>query len=180
MRIIALAALTLLLTGCVPADPVVTLVPVPSTTPLFASDADALKAAEDAYAAYLKVSDQILADGGADPGRIDAVATPSVAKDEKKGYAIFQQDGYKQVGLTTFDSASLQQYIAASPNGKGIVTIYVCANVAGVNVFGPSGQSVVSPSRPDRTPFEVSFDVAANSHSLLISEKDVWEGKSFC
>ena len=60
---LALAACS---TGGTPLPPA----PSPSVTPVFASDEEALAAAKDAYTAYLKVSDQILVDGGANPDRI--------------------------------------------------------------------------------------------------------------
>ncbi|HWU47090.1 MAG TPA: hypothetical protein VN133_10080, partial [Humibacter sp.] len=45
------------LAGCTPSAPKPTHSPTASRTPMFASDEEALKAATDAYAAYLKMSD---------------------------------------------------------------------------------------------------------------------------
>ena len=70
----ALAAV-LLLSGCVPTSPTVTPGPLPSSTPIFATEDDALAAATAAYAAYVKISDQIFMEGGANPDRLKSVAT---------------------------------------------------------------------------------------------------------
>ncbi len=180
MRIIALAAIALLLTGCVQAAPVVTAAPTPHSTPLFSSDEAALKAAEDAYAAYLKVSDQILADGGANPERIEQVATHSVFEQQKAGFSNFVDRGYKSIGMTKFDKISLQEYRPRSPEGKGVISIYVCTDVSDVDVLDQSGRSVVSASRPDRTPFEVGFDWEVDKKVLIVSSKDAWSGTDFC
>ncbi|MES2171526.1 MAG: hypothetical protein V4479_12525 [Actinomycetota bacterium] len=178
MRIIALAALTLLLTGCVPADPIVTPVPVPSATPLFATDADALKAAEDAYAAYLKVSDQILADGGADPDRIDAVATPAVAKSDGVSFAKYRAQGLHAVGDIQFSGASLESYTPTAY--ESVVRIYVCVDVSETDVVDTGGRSVIDPGRQAVTPFEIAFNPEPGSSSLKVSSHDAWTGKDFC
>ncbi len=177
--VVALSTVVLL-SGCVAADPVVTPVPVPSATPPFASDEEALKAATDAYAAYLKVSDAILADGGAEPDRIDAVAAAALAKQQKAGYKKYAAKGYQQIGPTLFDTVTLEQYHPTDLEGVEFVTIYVCADVSSVDVLDGSGASVVSAERPDRTPLEVSFDWRARSKSLVTSSQVFWPGEDFC
>ena len=52
MRVTAALAVVLLLTGCSLASPEVAPTPTPSATPVFASEEEALAAAEEAYAAY--------------------------------------------------------------------------------------------------------------------------------
>jgi hypothetical protein len=179
MRIIALAALTLMLTGCVPADPVVTPVPVPSTTPLFATDADALKAAEDAYAAYLKVSDQILRDGGADPERIDAVATGEARTIERSGYVKLRASGEHSQGASTYDSASLEFYDKSASQGDEVVRIYVCQDISKTDIVDSQGLSVIKAGRVVRIPLEVGFETSF-SNRLIVSSDEVWAGKGVC
>ena len=79
----------LLLAGCGGGDPIPTLPPTPSATPIFASEEEALAAAEDAYAAYRGMSDQISAEGGANPERIAPFVTESRLADELRGFATF-------------------------------------------------------------------------------------------
>jgi len=146
---------------------------------VFASDAEALKAAEAAYAAYLKVSDQVLIDGGAKPERLLAVATEAVYQEELEGFEAETAKGWHGVGSSRLDGASLQQYTPDDPNN--VVTVYLCTDISGLDVLDSSGQSVVSPSRPSRTAFEVSFAVKSVGESdLLVSNKQVWTGGGVC
>ncbi|MBW4033634.1 MAG: hypothetical protein HIU88_13400, partial [Acidobacteria bacterium] len=55
-RLTLAVAMLLALVGCVPTGQHAASSPTASLTPVFASDAEALAAAEKAYAAYLKVS----------------------------------------------------------------------------------------------------------------------------
>ena len=67
-RLLPLAVLgAALLAGCLPTDPPVTPPPTSDLEPVFASDEEALAAAEEAYGAYLAAADEILSSGGADP-----------------------------------------------------------------------------------------------------------------
>ncbi|MEP6843257.1 MAG: hypothetical protein ABJA11_07030, partial [Pseudolysinimonas sp.] len=96
------ALLLLALGGCVPTGTHVSDSPSASATPVFASDAEALAAAEKAYAAYLKVSDQILNEGGEDPTRLLGVATSSAYDTESKGYSSARDRGWHSVGTSRF------------------------------------------------------------------------------
>ena len=64
---IALAALVVsLFSGCIPTEPLAdTPAPQPTSTPVFASEEEALAAAVEAYAGYLEMSDLIASEGGA-------------------------------------------------------------------------------------------------------------------
>jgi len=180
---VALALLivpVLALSGCAPTPPPATEDPKPSSTPLFANEEEALKAATEAYAAYVKVSDQILAEGGANPERIMSVATGDVAKEEREGYGQLSALGYHLVGATSFDGVTLQRFETVSAFGPDIVSVYLCTDVKGVDVLDSSGLSVVPPGRPDRTGFEVHFDAAKSSGQLLVSQKTVWEKDGVC
>ena len=180
VSLIALAA-AFLLTGCVPTDPIVTPNPEPSSTPIFATEEEALAAATAAYAAYVKVSDRILMDGGADPDRIMQVAGPVVAKEEKDGYGKFVERHYRSIGATTFDSMKLQSFSPYSAGGKGVVSVYLCVDASKVDVLDENNVSVVSPDRPDRTGFEVGFDATSSRpFTLVVASKEVWTGSEFC
>ena len=179
---VALAALaTLLLSGCLPSAPVVTPEPLPTSTPVFASDEMALAAATEAYRAYLAMSDQILIDGGSRPERIEAVSTIGWAKKQMPGFREATDKGLRSTGGTTFDTVSLQRYDAGSPDGVDIVQVYLCIDVSAVNVFDSSGASVVKSTRPGRSAVEVSFDSASEgARKLLVASVDPWPGTDFC
>ncbi|MEO7349354.1 MAG: hypothetical protein ABIW32_05800, partial [Terrimesophilobacter sp.] len=86
LRPAVLLVATLLLSGCVPSEPVITPVPEPSVTPIFASDDEALAAATDAYAKYLEVSDAIFASGGQGIEQLSEVLAGKQLQVEKDGF----------------------------------------------------------------------------------------------
>lgn len=156
--------------------------PTPSSTaaaPVFASEEEALAAATEAYAAYLSMSDQILIDGGENPERIKPFASAAMAETEMKGYANAKSKGYRSTGASRFDNLTLQSIDAAAT--EGAVSAYLCSDVSEVDVVDASGDSVVSPDRPSRTPFQVVFDVAATAPpQLVVASADVWNGSGVC
>jgi len=180
MRLPAALAITLIvlvLAGCRTPDPVVTPQPEPTSTPLFASDEEALAAAEEAYAAYLAVSDQILAEGGANPERAYQYLTEQMQAKEVEGIQLYIDSGWHSTGMTTFDSLSVQQF--ASERETAELIVYLCVDVAALRIIDSAGSDVTPPSRPDRVPLEVAF-VAEGSASMKIERSDLWSGDDFC
>ena len=183
MRIIprisgAALALALVLSGCVPKTTPAGPSPQPSTTPVFANEAEALAAATKAYAAYVRVSDEILADGGNNPGRIDEVVTGSQLAADLSGFASAREAGVHSVGSTTFESVVLQQYNNAHSKND-VVSIYLCENVSSVDVLNASGVSIVTAGRPNRVKYQVTFDRSKEpSLDILVASKSAWgDGK---
>ena len=169
---------TLALAGCVP-----TPTPTPSTSaatdaPVFASDEEALAAATEAYAAYLKVSDAVGSEGGSNPERYDGVASGPALANASKSAGQFRDMGAHSVGVTSFEVADLQSWGYDRERGT-FVTLYLCDDVSQVDVFDSNGASIVSPDRPDRTPFEVSLTALVDSE-LQLASKDAWKGGNFC
>jgi hypothetical protein len=178
--LIVLAA-TLALTGCQPDDSPLVVDPSPSVTPIFESDEEALAAAEAAYAEYLAVSAEILSHGGVDPERLLGVATQELFESELPSLKEFAENGWRSEGASSVDSLSLQSYDPYAAAGDASVIVYACLDVSATDVFDAEGNSVVSESRPDRTPFETVFAYSPEApHSLLMSEKSVWTGDDFC
>ena len=166
------AVILMAMTGCVDPSPPVTSSPTPSPTPVYASEEEALAAAEAAYAAYTEMSDQIFHDGGKDADRLAGVSTGDLLKVELEGFRQVAQLGYRSTGQTTFSALELQQ-LAPTESGEGYVTVYLCEDVSATDVLDASGASVVSNDRPPRTRFEVSFDYVGGT--LLASRKEAWE-----
>jgi hypothetical protein len=174
MRIIALAAVVLLLTGCVQADPAAKPSPTPSSTPLFATEADALKAATDAYAAFSKISDDVFHDGGANSERMKQVASGEQLNQEIEGYESIRSKGQHSTGYSSFDRVVLEQY-SSNLLGQNVVTVYLCEDITSVDVLDANGVSVVSSDRPNVVQYEVGFDaVSPKSRSLRVSSKNAW------
>ena len=169
----AALVVALVLVGCVPTTTPASTAPKPSATPVFATEAEALAAATEAYAAYVRVSDEIFVDGGINVDRLRTVATGKQLKINLEGFAQAQAKNYKSSGGTTFDRVALQSFVPSQRDA--FVQIYVCDDVTLVNVFNSSGESVVSASRPDRTGYQVTFSFSERSaNHLLLSDKESW------
>ena len=171
------AALLLALAGCVPVDSQPSSSPTASAMPVFASDAEALAAAEKAYVAYLKVSDEVANDGGKHPERLEGLATGSLLSDDLAGFKTFATKRWHSVGATKLTKAVLQSADLA-PDGNGTVTVYLCEDVSGVDVVDENDRSVVSPGRPELQQFQVQLEIFRSK--LIPSEREPWTGSHIC
>ena len=166
--------------GCTAAPKSAPPSPTPTVAPIFASDEEALAAATEAYANYLRVSDEILMDGGENPERIQEFTSTELAKSEIEGYRDAQAQKFRSTGGSTFSNLTLQS-VAVDSGNREMVTAYVCSDVSVVDVLNEDGVSVVSPDRPDRTPFEITFElVDSRDPRLVVASAEVWTGAGVC
>jgi hypothetical protein len=173
MPVAAFAALlTLALAACTPSQPTPSPTPTSAPTPLFSSDAAALKAATEAYAAYLKMSDTISHDGGADPERIKPYVTDSVYSSLKSDFDGFAKSGRRSSGSTHFRDVRLERFSGAS------LYAYLCSDVSDVRVLDANGVVVTPASRQAVLALAVEFE--KSNARLRIAQSKVWSGKSFC
>lgn len=170
-------ALVLLLAGCVPPDPIITPEPGPGATPVFASDEEALAAATDAYAKYVKVTDEVFQDPGSDLFQLSEVSTGDLLKSNIDRFQEARAKKWRSVGQTKFDQVTLQKYDVGS-FGEAIVVTYLCEDISAVDVLDASGHSVVSANRPDRVLYEVTFDLSADKTHLKVSNRVPWSRDS--
>ena len=186
MRIIprisgAALAVALVLSGCVPTTSPAGPAPRPSATPIFATEAEALAAATKAYAAYVRVSDEILADGGNNPERIEQVSRRDARKSAVEGFAKFRERGLVSTGVSKIGPLLGQKYLASSTDGKVILSAYACLDVSDIDVINSAGSSVVSSTRPDFQAFELSFDIDRDkARGLVLSAAISWAGSGVC
>lgn len=159
-------------TGCEGAAPHVTVGSTPSSTPVFASDEEALAAAEAAYGAYLEVADQVFAEGGTNPERLASVSTGDQLRLDVDGFRDVARLGQRGIGATVFRDVVLQRYEPVS--SMRTVVVYLCEDITDVDVLDSDGTSLVTPSRPNLVTYEVSFDLDYRS-VLLVSDKQAWE-----
>jgi hypothetical protein len=153
--------------------------PAPSATPIFASDDEALAAAEEAYRAYQKVEDEVGHDGGVQLERFKSVAKADALESTEASFASFHESGLRSTGETQVASFSLQQYSPNASGGEGAVSAYVCLDVSGVDVLDSNSKSVVSKTRPDRQAFELAFDLQEGTF-LILSSRLPWTGSGVC
>jgi len=177
---VALSAV-LMLTACVPTTTPAGPTPKTSTTPVFANEAEALAAATKAYAAYVKVSDEILADGGRNPERINKVARGDAREIAKRGFTKFRDGSLTSTGASKVGPLVQESYVPESTNGVGVFSAYACLDVSEIDVLNEEGISVVALTRPNFQAFELTFDLVTNeAPKLLVASETPWVGKGVC
>ncbi|MGK2852625.1 MAG: hypothetical protein ACSLE3_00735 [Microbacteriaceae bacterium] len=176
---VALATATALLSGCAPAAPPAAEPPPTSSQPIFASDEEALAAAEAAYAEYQRVSDEIAVAGGVQPDRIAAVVSNTWLPEELAGFKQLRDAGLMQLGDSSFDTISLQ---AASEIDEGaLVVLYLCSDSSDTRIVNNLGIDVTPMDRVERYPLEVAFRSSeVDPQTLQLDEISTWSGESFC
>jgi hypothetical protein len=147
---------------------------------VFASDAEALAAAEKAYAAYESAVDKSLQTSS--PDGLDVVATGDALTSAISSAAAFKQDGRKQRGNSTVGKVTPADLGALTMPGAadGVAEIYACLDVSRVEVIDASGKTVSAPDRQVIFPTLVSLVWSASNQALLVSEESVWDGQNFC
>ncbi|BAU98822.1 hypothetical protein [Aurantimicrobium minutum] len=174
LPVLAISIASLTLVGCSTTTP--EAIPTSSAVeqaPAFASDEEALAAAQAAYAEYLSVSDQIARDGGANPERLKPYVTNDQFQLDQQNIAKFRDLGFHSEGVSTFDNF----HVANSD--VNTYSAYLCVDVSNSKLIDSSGNTVTPEGREDRWPLLVSFDFS-NPGSVLIKGSETWAGKNFC
>ena len=176
---VAITAVALVaLSGCAPEPSPIVPEPTSTTPPLFASDEEALAAAEEAYREYLRVSATISSEGGKDPERIAPLVSPDLKEQTVESSRLLLDQGRRTVGEYSFDSASLQQYADAG-DGTAQIVAYMCTDVTAVRILAADGADV-TPNRPNRLPLELVFSATGPPTELILESSDLWSGEDFC
>lgn len=172
--LIAVPLLALSLAGCavVQQEPPAATVAV-EEQPLFASEEEALAAAQAAYTQYLALSDQIARDGGVNPERLEGLVTNNQLKLDLDAFQAMASAGNRSSGFSSFDSFHV------SSVDIGNFATYLCVDVSNSQLIDANGADVTPPSRASRWPLMVSFTFDS-SKKALISGSETWTGKNFC
>lgn len=176
MTAVGMAALVLSLTGCGGGDPMPTLPPTPSATPIFASEEEALDAAEEAYAAYLEMSNLISSEGGVDPERIAPFVAPERLDDELRGFAVVRDNELRIVGETLFEVVEVQRVDVSEADVD--VVIYVCWDASASIVLDATGSDVTPPDRATRALLEVHIGTVGGRLPLVLIGDEQWQDTS--
>lgn len=173
----AVAVLGMLaLAGCGGGEPLPTLPPTPSATPVFASEEEALAAAEQAYTAYLEMSNVISNEGGANPERIAPFVTEEQLPDELAGIALFVERRARSVGTSHAFGFVLQQLTQTGDGAE--ITVYACVDVSGVKIVDDSGVDVTPVNREPLIALEIQM--IGKPGALLIADSNKWPDSQFC
>lgn len=157
--------------------------PTPTTSkatdaPVFASDEEALAAAEKAYAAYLAVDDEVASRGGIDPTPYENVATGDALSEAIQSAKEMLAAHAHATGHSSFRVHKLQ--LASYSNPSQIrIDVYVCDDVSGTDLLDEAGKSLVLESRVEVIPFVVGVTGAA-ADGLLVASRELWGGENYC
>lgn len=178
-RMLGFAAIAVMLavSGCVPEPVLPTLPPTPTAAPVFASEEEALAAAEDAYAKYQEVSNAIAAEGGAEPERITPHVTSAQLENELATAKLYRDNGWRTTGPVTFDTVTLQSFTQEGSHVE--VVMYLCLDATAARLSDAEGVDVTPPNRIDRAPFEITL-VAQGTEALRVSNSEPWSSHDFC
>jgi hypothetical protein len=130
-----------------------------------------------AYGNYLRIADQVLAEGGASPNRIEAVTTDEFARSFADQVVEYSSAGLRTVGSSEIKSFDLQSWFMDGTTFTA--NVYVCDDVSGIDVLNREGISMVSPDRDSITPYAVEFQ-GDTLDGLVVSAKNLWTGTDFC
>ena len=156
----------MLLAGCAPAVPVPRFTPVDAPPPRFANDAEALAAAEEAYGAYIAVSDQISQDGGHNPERILPYVSEKAAEAELASFELLRESNRRTVNSSRFFGLELRQ-VVQTPE-RAVVTFWVCDDVSDVRILDADDHDVTTASYSEVWQFEVEAEAVRDDTDLKI------------
>lgn len=146
------------LSGCTPEPE-----PTPTPTAAFASEEEAFAAAEEVYAAYVSALNAV---DFSTPGSFESVyslLTGDAESSVRKSFSEFHAEGVSVSGTTEYE-----MFTGASFDSSSVVA-NVCLDVTNVVVSDSSGESLVSPDRPNKQPMSITFSVGGQDRLLISS-----------
>ena len=180
--ILAVCALLLaggFLAGCASGKPqsLPTETPRSTPTPVFTSDAQALAAATEVYKKYVRASDNIGHDGGADPERVRPYVNAAGLQHEIESAQRIADENARGYGYTKVNNTVLQSH--EESHGIATVRMYACQDLTGVDLRDAAGTSLIAPDRADFISYVA--ELRTNSHGqLVIQSNRYWSGGGIC
>jgi hypothetical protein len=171
--LIAIPLIAIALAGCAAQQPMPQQSSIADEQkPLFASDEEALAAAQAAYANYLEVSDQIARDGGANPERLESLVSKELFQESNEVFSTYAKNFIKVEGSTTFDSLHIAE---VSPRSA---KFYVCLDVSRTKVLSADDFDITPQERQNRLP--IVFEIKESNSLATIESSEVWTGRNYC
>lgn len=167
------------LAGCAESPrPLPSATRTPDAAPVFASDEEALAAAEKAYAAYLAVDNAVAQSGGKGDSAYSKVAVGDALQSALTNAKQFRDAGAHITGEASFSTKELQSAEYSSPDGVS-VSFYICDDLSDVQLIGEAGESPSENEIHPHAPFLVHV-IAVPGAGLRISNIDLWNGEDYC
>ncbi|MGV8859094.1 hypothetical protein [Rhodoglobus sp.] len=167
------ALLLTLLSGCAPPDAAAPPQPTSTFVAPYATDEEALAAAEEAYAEYVRVINVTLRNAAVDEVLLESVAVGAELEDAIAVYSRLASEGKHSTSDITFDQVELQRY-SRDGSAKELVTIYVCEDLSKAFLVDASGSRVKDDDVPPRI-VQVSFDYSPSDKKLFLSDRQPWK-----
>lgn len=174
---LVLAASALIVSGCSSEAAVPSAPPAAEAEPLFASDEEALEAAEAAYREYLAVSDRIYGDGD-DTAMLSEVAVGSVLEEDLARAEQFRSDKVRTSGATELIDLRLQQHLQGDVTSTEVLA-YGCVDTASVTIVDSQGTDIGDPEREATATYELRF-IPSQDGELLLAESEFWKAGPEC
>lgn len=173
-------AVALLASGCTTETPVPTPTAATTAPPIFASEDEALAAAEEIYARYSIASNLVLQEkGDKGPESLARYLHQELLEDVVDEFRQYRKDGIYSKGDIRYDSMRLQSYSDDGVHEAEIV-VYLCIDVSKAFLYDEHGKNVTPPGRPDRVPVVLEFQTVDRTQDLLITSSEGWTGDNFC
>ena len=169
-------AVTLLTGGCVGPTEVVPTLTATEAAPIFASDEEALAAAEEAYAAYLAMSDLIAQEGGRDPERIAPFVTEQQLVVELEGFASLAANGARLDGASRLGSVELQDVAGDMTT----VAAYVCIDYSAATYLRGDGSSIKTNREFESVLVLARFSKGEVAPALILAAVEPWTQTEPC
>ncbi|EAR23854.1 hypothetical protein A20C1_13426 [marine actinobacterium PHSC20C1] len=170
------ALLLALLSGCAPSD--ASTPPEPSSTFVapYATDEEALAAAEEAYAEYVRVMRESYRPDASDPSALYTVASGGHLMELLSEFEDRVADGRYLLGTQSFDQIVLQRYSRDSSSSE-MIAVYLCDDLSGLSIYR-DGEKIAPDEPIPPTTMQVVFDFNPDSKSLLVSARDLWSSET--
>lgn len=172
------AVALLLLTACAPAPATET----PSSTspsataeePVFASEEEALAAADAVIQEYWEVTDVVYQAGGQGVELLAPLVTDARMESEEVGVEIFQRGEFRQIGDHTAGGTKLQRMYES--DGSTYVVVTTCVDYSNVQATNPAGEWAVRKSQADRFIHQVTLVAAGTAEwpGLRLEDSEPW------
>ena len=147
-------------------------------TPMFASDDEALAAAELAYRNYIAVSDEIARDGGAGFERLRPFVSPELFERSRGDFDYYSAGNLHGQGMTGMDSFRIQSFLNQAQGSD--IEAYLCLRLVGARILDESERDVTPEGRENNLPLVVRLSAISSEKGFVVSAGEVWQGTNFC
>ena len=182
MMLIAAMLAATALAGCAASPkPLPSVSGTADAAPVFASDDEALAAAEKAYAAYQKVGDAVGQDGGDNAERFQSVAVGAALEQASTAArsSTRRRSSSRRIKHVHDTSDAVQRTTDLGSIPRSSCTSAMTSST-GTDSLTKSGRRSRSQARPSKLPF-ASDGISGSWHApWFVSDKVLWEGENFC